>query len=228
MSIETSALGEPSQIIVVPTAVGEGRLHRYCAPANPRAVLALGHGAGGGVQARDLQALASELPQADIEVVLVEQPWAVAGKKVAPAPSQLDAAWLPLIAAIDRHGLPLIAGGRSAGARVACRTASEVGAVGLVALAFPLHPPGRPQSSRIDELTSVTCPALVIQGTRDTFGTAAELRRAVSRDKSVKVRAIADADHGFKVAAAAATTTAAALKAVVKAVNRESDRLIGC
>ena len=103
MSNEANAAGEPSQIIVVPTAVGEGRLHRYCAPANPHAVLALGHGAGGGVQARDLQALASELPQADIEVVLVEQPWAVAGKKVAPAPSQLDAAWLPLIAAIDRH-----------------------------------------------------------------------------------------------------------------------------
>jgi predicted alpha/beta-hydrolase family hydrolase len=221
-------MGEPGQTTDVQTRVGVGRLHRYPAHVHPRAVLALGHGAGGGVHARDLQALALALPRSGIEVILVEQPWAVAGKKIAPAPSQLDAAWLPLIEAIDRGGLPLVAGGRSAGARVACRTASEVGAVGVLALAFPLHPPGRPESSRIEELTSTACPALVIQGTRDTFGTAAELTRAVSRDRSIKVRAIADADHGFKVAAAAATTTADALKAVVKAVNRESDRLIGC
>ena len=163
-----------------------------------------------------------------LEVILVEQPWAVAGKKIAPAPSQLDAAWLSLIAAVDRRGLPLIAGGRSAGARVACRTAPEVNAVGVLALAFPLHPPGRPESSRIDELTSVARPALVIQGSRDTFGTATELTRAVSGHTSIHVRAIADADHGFKVAASAATTTADALKSLVEAVNRESDRLIGC
>lgn len=228
MPNQADATGELGQIVDVQTQVGVGRLHRYPSCVDPRAVLALGHGAGGGVQARDLQALALALPRFGIEVILIEQPWAVAGKKIAPAPSQLDAAWLPLIGAIDRHGLPLIAGGRSAGARVACRTAAEVGAVGVLALAFPLHPPGRPESSRIDELTSSVRPALVIQGTRDTFGTAVELTRAVSGDKSIRVRAIADADHGFKVAAAAATTTPDALAAVVKAVNRESDRLIGC
>ena len=190
-------------------------------------MLALGHGAGGEFK----HGICKRWP-ASCRRPTLRSSWSnsrgQSRAKGCPAPSQLDAAWLPLIAAIDRHGLPLIAG---VGPRVlALRVEPRLRSALLVwlPLAFPLHPPGRPQSSRIDELTSVTCPALVIQGTRDTFGTAAELRRAVSRDKSVKVRAIADADHGFKVAAAAATTTAAALKAVVKAVNRESDRLIGC
>lgn len=213
----------------VDTALGVGRLHRYPATGRPRAVLALGHGAGGGVHARDLQAIAHAVPATGIDVVLVEQPWAVAGKKIAPAPARLDAGWLALIAAIKvRDGLPLVVGGRSAGARVSCRTAQEVGASAVIALAFPLHPPGKLQASRIDELTSVDLPIAVIQGGRDVFGTASEVTRAVAKYPQIRVTSIADADHGFKVAAAAASTQANALQELVAAVQWESDRLIGC
>jgi uncharacterized protein len=143
----------------------------------PHAALVLGHGAGGGVQARDLVTVAGAARAAGFHVVLVEQPYRVAGRR-APAPAhQLDAAWTVVIDHLRAHelrGLPLVVGGRSSGARVACRTAGATGAVGVLCLAFPLLPPrragGKPAQSRLPELEAVTVPTLVVQGARDPFG----------------------------------------------------------
>jgi predicted alpha/beta-hydrolase family hydrolase len=162
----------------------------------PVATLLLGHGAGGGVESRDLQHLAQRLPRRGVTVVLVEQPWRVAGRKIAVRPQLLDQAFL---AACDRQRprTPLIVGGRSAGARVACRTAGQVGAAGVLALAFPLHPPGRPDRSRADELLAVGLPTLVVQGGRDPFGSPGEL--SVFRSRGRRVAVVPGADHGFSV-----------------------------
>jgi uncharacterized protein len=143
----------------------------------PRAALVLGHGAGGGVQAKDLVIVASVAHSVGVTVVLVEQPYRVAGRR-SPAPAhQLDAAWTAVIDQLlvgELHGLRLLVGGRSSGARVACRTAGATGAVGVVCLAFPLQPPGRssakPAQSRLPELDAVTVPTLIVQGRRDPFG----------------------------------------------------------
>jgi uncharacterized protein len=142
----------------------------------PRGALMLGHGAGGGVNAPDLQAAARAAAAEDLSVALVEQPYRVAGRR-SPAPAaQLDAAWIAVAEALlanELNGLRLIAGGRSSGARVACRTAAETGAVAVLCLAFPLHPPGRgddPSKSRLPELDSVKVPTLVVQGESDPFG----------------------------------------------------------
>jgi len=145
--------------------------------AEPRAALVLGHGAGGGVQAKDLVAVAHVAHSAGLSVALVEQPYRVAGRR-APAPvRQLDGAWTAVIdhlLAGELRGLSLVAGGRSAGARVACRTAEATGAIGVLCLAFPLQPPRRsgaaPAQSRLSELDAVTVPMLVVQGMRDPFG----------------------------------------------------------
>jgi predicted alpha/beta-hydrolase family hydrolase len=143
----------------------------------PRAALVLGHGAGGGVQAKDLLAAAGAARAAGMTVVLVEQPYRVAGRR-APAPAhQLDTAWTSVIEqlrASELRDLPLVAGGRSSGARVACRTAAATDAAGVLCLAFPLLPPrragGKPAQSRLSELDAVTVPTLVVQGVRDPFG----------------------------------------------------------
>jgi predicted alpha/beta-hydrolase family hydrolase len=136
----------------------------------------LGHGAGGGVGAADLVATANAARTAGISVALVEQPYLVAGRRT-PAPArQLDAAWTAVIGRLRGQALgelPIIVGGRSAGARVACRTAADAGAVAVLCLAFPLHPPGRaddPAKSRLGELDAVPVPTLVVQGERDPFG----------------------------------------------------------
>jgi hypothetical protein len=136
----------------------------------------LGHGAGGGVAARDLAAATETALAEGVTVALVEQPYRVAGRR-SPAPArQLDAAWVAVaehLRADDLAGLPLVAGGRSMGARVACRTAEAVGAVAVLCLAFPLQPPARrsgPAPSRLPELDAVTVPVLVVQGERDPFG----------------------------------------------------------
>jgi len=144
---------------------------------DPTGALVLGHGAGGGITARDLVAAAHAAHSAGLSVALVEQPYRVAGRR-SPAPSrQLDAAWTAVmehLRAGELRGLPLVAGGRSSGARVACRTAETAGAVGVLCLAFPLRPPRRsgaaPAASRLAELDAVTVPMLVVQGTRDRFG----------------------------------------------------------
>jgi predicted alpha/beta-hydrolase family hydrolase len=156
----------------VATPHGPARAHLHHAEA-PRAALLLGHGAGGGVAARDLVAATRAAVAAGVSVALVEQPYRVAGRR-SPAPArQLDAAWLAVaehLRAAGLAGLPLLAGGRSAGARVACRTAAPTGAAGVLCLAFPVHPPGRPEKTRLDELDAVEVPVLVVQGDRDPFG----------------------------------------------------------
>jgi predicted alpha/beta-hydrolase family hydrolase len=133
----------------------------------------LGHGAGGGVTARDLVAAAEAAQAEKFSVALVEQPYRVAGRR-SPAPAQqLDAAWVAVVAhlrAKTLKGVPIVCGGRSSGARVACRTAADAGAVAVLCLAFPLHPPGRPEKTRRDELDGVSVPVLVVQGVSDPFG----------------------------------------------------------
>ncbi|XUM04137.1 alpha/beta hydrolase family protein [Streptomyces venezuelae ATCC 10712] len=182
-----------TQTETVPTDTGEARITWY-AGTKPRAVLALGHGAGGGVEARDLQALAGALPAEGVTVALVEQPWRVAGKKVAPAPKTLDTGWRGLWPALAKPGLPVIAGGRSAGARVACRTGRELGALAVLALSFPLHPPGRPERSRAEELLSTGLPTLVVQGGNDPFGRPEEYGEG-----PYGLVEIPYGDHGFAV-----------------------------
>jgi predicted alpha/beta-hydrolase family hydrolase len=139
----------------------------------PKAALVLGHGAGGGVEARDLVAATSAAQAEGVSVALVEQPYRVAGRR-SPAPAgQLDTAWTAVVEHLrggELEGLPLIVGGRSLGARVACRTAEATGATAVLCLAFPVHPPGRPEKSRLEELDAVTLPTLVVQGERDPFG----------------------------------------------------------
>nr|WP_237530056.1 alpha/beta family hydrolase [Streptomyces sp. SID3915] len=178
-----------------------------------RLVLAVGHGAGGGIEARDLQALAAVLPARGVSVALVEQPWRVAGKKVAPAPRTLDTGWQGLWPALRAPGLPVVAGGRSAGARVACRTAAGLGAHAVLALSFPLHPPGRPERSRADELLGTRVPTLVVQGGRDPFGRPAEFPPGEHRLVEVP-----HGDHGFAVPKRAPLTQDQALDVLTGAV----------
>ena len=158
------------------TPHGPARAHLRLHP-DSRGALVLGHGAGGGVGARDLLAVSEAADVVGLSVALVEQPYRVAGRR-SPAPAaQLDSAWIAVLEALGRRqlaGLPLVVGGRSAGARVACRTAGSTGAVGVLCLAFPLQPPRRsgaaPAPSRIGELDGVGLPVLVVQGERDPFG----------------------------------------------------------
>ncbi|MFM9446325.1 alpha/beta family hydrolase [Streptomyces acidiscabies] len=178
---------------LVPTDAGDARITWHPAK-NPRLVLAVSHGAGGGIEARDLQALAAVLPAHGVTVALVEQPWRVAGKKVAPAPKTLDAGWSGVWGAVAARNLPVIAGGRSAGARVACRTAKDLGAAAVLALSFPLHPPGRPEKSRAGELLGAGVPTLVVQGGNDPFGKPAEFPAGAFGMVEVPY-----GDHGFAV-----------------------------
>ncbi|MFE2290519.1 alpha/beta family hydrolase [Streptomyces sp. NPDC059452] len=178
----------------VTTDAGEARITWFPATTAPRLVLAASHGAGGGIEARDLKALAAALPGHGVTVALVEQPWRVAGKKVAPAPKTLDTGWRGLWPALAAPGLPVVSGGRSAGARVACRTASELGAAAVLALSFPLHPPGRPEKSRADELLGTGVPTLVVQGGNDPFGRPEEFPSGPYELKEVPY-----GDHGFAV-----------------------------
>jgi predicted alpha/beta-hydrolase family hydrolase len=135
----------------------------------PVSMLFLGHGAGGGVDAPDLVAVREAATAAGVRVVLVTQPYRMAGRR-APAPAiRLDEAWTAVIGQIAVPKLPLIFGGRSSGARVACRTATTLGAAGVLALAFPLHPPGKPDKTRAGELPA-DLPTLVLNGDRDPFG----------------------------------------------------------
>ena len=161
---------------------------------SPWATLALTHGAGGGIESSDLVALAQRLPRHGITVVLVEQPWRVAGRRIAPAPRILDEGFT---AALDglRPRTPMIVGGRSAGARVACRTGRRLGAAGALALAFPLHPPGRPERSRVRELLDARLKTLVIQGERDPLGAPQEF------PLHLPLVVVPGADHEFRVPA---------------------------
>ncbi|MGN9760488.1 alpha/beta hydrolase family protein [Streptomyces sp. SD31] len=178
---------------IVGTDAGDARITWHPAK-QPRLVLAVSHGAGGGIEARDLRALAEVLPGHGVTVALVEQPWRVAGKKVAPAPKTLDVGWRGIWPALAEPGLPVISGGRSAGARVACRTAVELGAHAVLALSFPLHPPGKPEKSRADELLGAGVPTLVVQGGNDPFGKPEEFP-----DGDFELVEVPYGDHGFAV-----------------------------
>jgi predicted alpha/beta-hydrolase family hydrolase len=158
----------------VDTPHGLAKAHLHAA-AEPRAALVLGHGAAAGVASRDLVAVTAVARAEEVSVALVEQPYKVAGRR-SPAPArQLDAAWTAVVdylLAGELRGLPLLVGGRSLGARVACRTAEATGAIAVLCLAFPLQPPRRSgaAASRLPELDDVTVPTLVVQGERDSFG----------------------------------------------------------
>jgi predicted alpha/beta-hydrolase family hydrolase len=161
-------------VVEIETPHGLARAHLRL-QAGSRAALVLGHGAGGGVGAPDLAAASRAGAALGLSVVLVEQPYRVAGRR-SPAPAaQLDVAWTAVVARLlarELEGQLHVAGGRSSGARVACRTASATGAVGVLCLAFPLQPRRLTGTapSRIDELEAVTVPVLVVQGERDPFG----------------------------------------------------------
>jgi hypothetical protein len=140
---------------------------------SPVAALVLGHGAGGGLESADLVGAARAARSARVSVALVEQPYRVAGRR-SPAPAgQLDAAWRSVVLQLREgplRALPILTGGRSSGARVACRTAAETDSVAVLCLAFPLHPPGHPEKSRLAELDGANVPTLVVQGENDPFG----------------------------------------------------------
>ncbi|WP_406399760.1 hydrolase [Streptomyces sp. NBC_00879] len=201
------------RIEIVETDAGEARVTWHTA-GRARLVLGLGHGAGGGIEARDLQAVARELTADGVTVALVEQPWRVAGKKVAPAPKTLDAGWRGIWPVLAKPGLPVVAGGRSAGARVACRTAVELGAVGVLALSFPLHPPGRPEKSRADELLGAGVPTLVVQGGNDPFGKPAEFPEG-----AYELVEVPYGDHGFAVPKRAGISESETLRVITEAVR---------
>jgi uncharacterized protein len=180
-------------VLEVDTPHGPARV-RLDAVRDAGVALVLGHGAGGGVDAPDLQAARDVALAAGIAVALVEQPYHVAGRR-SPAPAhQLDAAWLAVVDRLRRRelrGVRLVTGGRSLGARVACRTVAATGAIGVLCLAFPLRPPGRPDApSRMPELEAVRVPTLVVQGERDPFG----IPRSGPNRTVVKVAG----DHGLK------------------------------
>jgi predicted alpha/beta-hydrolase family hydrolase len=211
--------GGVSRAEIVETEAGDARVTWWTAK-KARGVLALGHGAGGGIEARDLRAVAEVLPSHGVTVALVEQPWRVAGKKVAPAPRTLDTAWRGVWPVLAKTGLPVVSGGRSAGARVACRTAVELGAAGVLALSFPLHPPGRPERSRARELLDATVPTLVVQGGNDPFGRPAEFP-----DGAYELVEVPHADHGFAVPKRAGVGEAETLKVITDAVTSFTRRL---
>jgi predicted alpha/beta-hydrolase family hydrolase len=164
------------RVLEVESPSGRARVYLHAAD-RPRAALLLGHGAGGGVEAPDLVVARDVALAEGVSVGLMEQPYRVAGRRSPPPANQLDAAWLAAVSSFRERelaGPPLLVGGRSLGARVACRTVAATGAVAVVCLAFPLQPPRRsgsaPRPSRLPELDGVAVPTLVVQGTRDPFG----------------------------------------------------------
>jgi uncharacterized protein len=183
-------------MLEVDTPHGQARVHVHSV-AEPRAALVLGHGAAGGVTSLDLVTATDVAVSEGVSVALVEQPYRVAGRR-SPAPAhRLDAAWTAVVeqlVARELRELPLVVGGRSLGARVACRTAAATGAVAVLCLAFPLQPPRRKAASaaqsRLSELDGVTVPTLVVQGDRDPFG----IPPATARRTVVQV----PGDHGLK------------------------------
>ena len=157
--------------IVVPTSSGDAHV-TVDGRANPTFLLVLTHGAAGGVEAPDLLAVRRAALDLGGVVARVLQPYRVAGGRAPGSAARQDQAWLEIIANLRKRvrKVPLIQGGRSNGARVACRTAAAVGADGVIALAFPLHPPGKPEKTRVDELRAAGTEVVVVNGERDPFG----------------------------------------------------------
>jgi uncharacterized protein len=191
-----------STVIPVETRQGPGRFFVDLAE-QPSSTLVLGHGAGGGVGALDLELLAQSLPALGTTVVRFEQPWRTAGRSVGAPPPKLDEAWCAALDWLVRQEWarrPLLVGGRSAGARVACRTASYTNPAAIVCLAFPLHLPGRPEKSRLAELLTPAVPRLILQGSKDSFGTAEEIRVAIGNAGGISVVELPGADHAYRIA----------------------------
>lgn len=226
-----------TDVVDVATPTGTARLH-VASVARARALVVLGHGAGRGTDTADLLSLASALPALGVSVVLVDQPWVVAGRRIAVAPAVLDLAWPPAVAAAREAAqasrrTPLVVGGRSAGARVACRTAAAVGADAVLLLAYPVVPPAARASAekeaaaralRRDELQAplrAGLPLVAAQGTRDAFGGPGELRAALGRLRGsvVEVVPVPGADHGLKVAKEGADPAPTLLAAALRAVS---------
>lgn len=183
-------------VIDVPTPHGPARVHLETLD-QPRGILVLGHGAGGGVRAPDLATAAGVATSLGVSAALVEQPYRVAARRSAAPAHQLDAAWLAVVERLRAAALvkgALVTGGRSSGARVACRTAAATGADAVLCLAFPLEPPrrqGRPPSpSRLPELDAVIVPTLVVQGERDRFG--------IPPEGSLRNIAVVRGDHALR------------------------------
>jgi predicted alpha/beta-hydrolase family hydrolase len=184
-------------VIDVATPLGPAQVFTDGPDGAVAGTLVLGGGAGGGVDAPDLAAVTEAAAGAGWRVLRIEQPWRVAGRRIAPAPASLDLGWATVLDDLRARGEltgPLVLGGRSAGARVACRSAAEQGAAGVLALAFPLHPPGRSERSRAPELTAVAVPVLVVQGERDPFGGPADVAAAAP---GATVHGV-PGDHGLK------------------------------
>jgi predicted alpha/beta-hydrolase family hydrolase len=199
----------------IDTPLGLARAH--VTDGGTRGTLALGHGAGGGIESADLVEVMTEATAAGWRVVRVEQPWRVAGKRIAVAPPKLDQAWSVVLGRLRTDGVltgALVLGGRSAGARVACRTAEGQGAAGVLALAFPLHPPGKPEKTRAPELTRVPMPICVVQGETDAFGRPEDIAAVLTGHANASVYAV-PGDHALKkdvdVVAAAAMSWLAEL-----------------
>ncbi len=185
-------------ILDVDTPLGLARAH--LTDGGARGTLVLGHGAGGGIESADLVELTAEASAAGWRVVRVEQPWRVAGRRIAAAPPKLDEAWTVVLDRLRADGLltgALVQGGRSAGARVACRTAAAQDAAGVLALAFPLHPPGKPEKSRAGELTGVPVPVCVVQGETDAFGRPEDIAAVLTGRLNASVYAV-PGDHSLK------------------------------
>ncbi len=191
----------PPLLVDVATPSGPARVtvHR---PAGANGLVLLGHGAGGGIVAPDLVSCSAALVAAGVAVGLVEQPYRVAGRRVAAPAARLDEAWQAVVAdLVPQVAGPLVVGGRSSGARVACRTAAVTGAVGVLALSFPLVPPWRPDKPRDAELVGAGVPVLVVQGSRDHFGSAQDVAAVVARSggsaADIEVAEVDGADHGL-------------------------------
>lgn len=222
----------------IDTPSGLARAHFHPAShGRPRASLVLGHGVGRGVDAVDLAAIASALPDDGIEVVLIEQPWRVAGRRLGGAASALDRAWVTCLRDVRSRGIGtrrLVVGGRSTGARVACRTVGDVKPAALLLLAFPLHPARRttvtgPAPTRLPEVVEAAraVPIVVIQGTRDALGSPGEIAVGLAEgEATARVVPVWAADHCFQVPARAQTTTEEALDMVVRAARSTALRIV--
>ncbi|MBR7743784.1 hypothetical protein KC207_10830 [Phycicoccus sp. BSK3Z-2] len=206
-------------VLVVPTDVGEARA-TLAGPARDAAgLLVLGHGAGGLRWTDDVLAVRDVAVDRGWRVALVDQPWRVAGKRMGPGPARLDPVWLAVVSALPPVR-PLVVGGRSAGARVACRTAALVGADAVLALSFPLHPPGRPERSRAPELAAPSAtgvPVHLVHGERDPFGAPGEVRAALPEGADLR---LVPGTHSLEAAAAEVGRCVAAVLDAVAAQPR--------